>query len=160
MKIYHTPLLKEVAVRGFTLIELMISVAIVGILAAVGFSLYETYTIRGQVSEGFVLVEGLKTAVVENYQNTGIFPANNASIGIGTIQGKYIGSIVSSGNTTQDVLTVNYSSHAPQSSNISIDGGTVTFTATPSSDGSIQWVCTPDGTIILQKYVPSNCTGP
>ncbi|EMR8732980.1 pilin [Neisseria gonorrhoeae] len=68
--------------KGFTLIELMIVIAIVGILAAVALPAYQDYTARAQVSEAILLAEGQKSAVTEYYLNNGIWPENNASAGV------------------------------------------------------------------------------
>ncbi|HFC6216030.1 TPA: pilin, partial [Neisseria meningitidis] len=79
--------------KGFTLIELMIVIAIVGILAAVALPAYQDYTARAQVSEAILLAEGQKSAVTEYYLNHGIWPANNSSAGVASsseIKGKYV----------------------------------------------------------------------
>ena len=79
--------------QGFTLIELMIVVAIIGILAAIAIPAYQDYTIRAQVSEGLNLSAGAKAAVTEFFQDQGAFPANNVEAGIetpGNILGKYV----------------------------------------------------------------------
>ncbi|ENX2568151.1 pilin, partial [Neisseria gonorrhoeae] len=79
--------------KGFTLIELMIVIAIVGILAAVALPAYQDYTARAQVSEAILLAEGQKSAVTEYYPNNGEWPANNGAAGVaspGEIKGKYV----------------------------------------------------------------------
>ncbi|EMS1972592.1 pilin, partial [Neisseria gonorrhoeae] len=79
--------------KGFTLIELMIVIAIVGILAAVALPAYQDYTARAQVSEAILLAEGQKSAVAEYYLNNGEWPKNNASAGVANpteIKGKYV----------------------------------------------------------------------
>ncbi|HFA3150177.1 TPA: pilin, partial [Neisseria gonorrhoeae] len=79
--------------KGFTLIELMIVIAIVGILAAVALPAYQDYTARAQVSEAILLAEGQKSAVTEYYLNHGEWPKDNDSAGVAsasTIKGKYV----------------------------------------------------------------------
>ncbi|HEZ2915171.1 TPA: pilin [Neisseria meningitidis] len=79
--------------KGFTLIELMIVIAIVGILAAVALPAYQDYTARAQVSEAILLAEGQKSAVTEYYLNHGEWPGDNSSAGVATsseIKGKYV----------------------------------------------------------------------
>ncbi|ROV13386.1 pilin, partial [Neisseria gonorrhoeae] len=82
--------------KGFTLIELMIVIAIVGILAAVALPAYQDYTARAQVSEAILLAEGQKSAVTEYYLNHGIWPKDNTSAGVASaseIKGKYVESV-------------------------------------------------------------------
>ncbi|HGH0237849.1 TPA: pilin, partial [Neisseria meningitidis] len=82
--------------KGFTLIELMIVIAIVGILAAVALPAYQDYTARAQVSEAILLAEGQKSAVTEYYLNHGIWPGNNSDAGVASstdIKGKYVQSV-------------------------------------------------------------------
>ncbi|EPH8630269.1 pilin [Neisseria gonorrhoeae] len=82
--------------KGFTLIELMIVIAIVGILAAVALPAYQDYTARAQVSEAILLAEGQKSAVTEYYLNHGKWPENNDSAGVASasdIKGKYVKSV-------------------------------------------------------------------
>ncbi|MBH6809517.1 pilin, partial [Neisseria meningitidis] len=80
--------------KGFTLIELMIVIAIVGILAAVALPAYQDYTARAQVSEAILLAEGQKSAVTEYYLNHGTWPSNNSDAGVAStatdIKGKYV----------------------------------------------------------------------
>ncbi|HEZ3915826.1 TPA: pilin, partial [Neisseria meningitidis] len=95
--------------KGFTLIELMIVIAIVGILAAVALPAYQDYTARAQVSEAILLAEGQKSAVTEYYLNHGIWPANNSSAGVATsanIKGKYVKEVeVKNGVVTATMLS-------------------------------------------------------
>ncbi|EMS3255689.1 pilin, partial [Neisseria gonorrhoeae] len=92
--------------KGFTLIELMIVIAIVGILAAVALPAYQDYTARAQVSEAILLAEGQKSAVTEYYLNNGIWPENNGDAGVASpsdIKGKYVESVtVTNGVVTAD----------------------------------------------------------
>ncbi|MBJ7798416.1 pilin [Neisseria meningitidis] len=95
--------------KGFTLIELMIVIAIVGILAAVALPAYQDYTARAQVSEAILLAEGQKSAVTEYYLNHGEWPANNSSAGVATstdIKGKYVQKVeVKNGVVTATMLS-------------------------------------------------------
>ena len=82
--------------QGFTLIELMIVVAIIGILSAIAIPAYQEYTVRAQVSEGALLADGVKTALAEYYHSSGRPPSTNASAGLpssGSISGKYVDSV-------------------------------------------------------------------
>ncbi|ENZ8765756.1 pilin, partial [Neisseria gonorrhoeae] len=93
--------------KGFTLIELMIVIAIVGILAAVALPAYQDYTARAQVSEAILLAEGQKSAVTEYYLNHGEWPENNDKAGVASsptdIKGKYVKSVtVAKGVVTAD----------------------------------------------------------
>ena len=139
--------------RGFTLIELMIVVAIIGILAAVAVPMYLDYTVRSQISDGLRLASGAKNAVTEFFQDRGAMPTDNTQAGMslaGEIQGKYVTS-VSVGN--QDgVITVTYGNDA----NVVIAGETVTLTADTTRAGSVQWVCDSGG-VIEDKHLPAAC---
>ena len=140
--------------QGFTLIELMIVVAIIGILAAIAIPAYQDYTIRAQVSEGLNLSAGAKAAVTEFFQDQGAFPANNIEAGIETptnIQGKYVANVTVANN----VITVSYSNAGNQSANAAINGLDLTLTAT-NNQGSVSWACA-GGTGLQPKWLPAAC---
>ena len=138
--------------KGFTLIELMITVAIVGILAAVALPAYQNYTIRAQVSEGFILSGSVQTAVVEKYAQTGAYPITLAGIGMTVAPtGKYTSGVTLGAN---GVITVTYGAGA----NTKVNGGTVILTPTDDGQGNIHWKCTTDGIKVTTIYVPYSCT--
>ncbi|MFW3411043.1 pilin [Neisseria meningitidis] len=122
--------------KGFTLIELMIVIAIVGILAAVALPAYQDYTARAQVSEAILLAEGQKSAVTEYYLNHGIWPGDNSSAGVAsssTIKGKYVKSVeVKNGVVTATMLSSGV--------NKEIQGKKLSLWA-KRQDGSVKWFC-------------------
>jgi len=136
---------------GFTLIELMIVVAIIGILAAIAIPAYQDYTIRSQVSEGLSLAAGAKTTMAEFYNNKGSFPGSNASAGLATntsIKGKYVTQVDVGG--TQGQIQITYGNDA----NSKISGDILILSAITNS-GSVEWTC--KSTTIDPKYLPTNC---
>mgnify|MGYP003138437692 CR=1 FL=1 len=135
--------------KGFTLIELMIVVAIIGILAAVAIPAYQDYTIRSQVSEGMSLAAGAKTAVAEFYNQTGAFPTANASAGLAG-KASIVGAYVTEVDASSGTITIKYGNDA----NSNITNDTLVLSATDSG-GSLEWNCKP-GTIET-KYVPTSC---
>nr|WP_101125007.1 pilin [Neisseria meningitidis] len=122
--------------KGFTLIELMIVIAIVGILAAVALPAYQDYTARAQVSEAILLAEGQKSAVTEYYLNHGEWPDGNSNAGVAsssTIKGKYVEKVeVAKGVITATMLSTGV--------NNEIQGKKLSLWA-KRQNGSVKWFC-------------------
>lgn len=139
--------------KGFTLIELMIVVAIIGILAAVALPAYQDYTARSQLSEPITLADGVKNGVTEYWTNNGSFGTSNESVGLpsaASISGKYTKSV---GVTAQGIITATVKS---QSVAKGIGGETLIFSAVTSA-GSISWKCKAGATTLKEKFLPSAC---
>ncbi|HFA4490247.1 TPA: pilin, partial [Neisseria gonorrhoeae] len=122
--------------KGFTLIELMIVIAIVGILAAVALPAYQDYTARAQVSEAILLAEGQKSAVTEYYLNHGEWPKDNTSAGVASsssIKGKYVQKV----EVAKGVVTAQMASTGV---NKEIKGKKLSLWAR-RQDGSVKWFC-------------------
>jgi len=133
--------------KGFTLIELMIVVAIIGILAAIALPAYQDYTKRSHVSEGLTLAGSAKAAVAEYYSSQGAMPASNAAAGLAAatdIKGNAVTSVTVG---TNGIITVVYNSKVD-------DAKTVVLTPTVTS-GGITWTC--NAGTVDDKYLPSNC---
>ncbi|ENY4691772.1 pilin, partial [Neisseria gonorrhoeae] len=122
--------------KGFTLIELMIVIAIVGILAAVALPAYQDYTARAQVSEAILLAEGQKSAVTEYYLNHGKWPENNDSAGVASAS-KIIGKYVKQVEVKNGVVTATMK---PSGVNKEIQGKRLSLWA-KRQDGSVKWFC-------------------
>jgi type IV pilus assembly protein PilA len=137
---------------GFTLIELMIVVAIIGILAAVAIPQYQNYVARAQVAEALSLASGAKVAVAEYFNTNGTFPADNTEAGLSDaddISGKYVESVAVSGAA----ITALFSSTDAHSN---LRGGEMTLTAVDNG-GSIAFACTSTGSTDITAYLPSSC---
>jgi type IV pilus assembly protein PilA len=161
--------------KGFTLIELMIVVAIIGILAAIAIPAYQDYTIRSQVTEGLNLAGALQTGVAEAYANTGVWPATIVEAGGTAAQlpgGKYAGSV----NIANGTITITYGLIGAfgAQANANILGATLLLQPTLSANNDVIWNCglkAPIGaqpatgpnsppantSTVLPKYLPQSC---
>jgi type IV pilus assembly protein PilA len=152
--------------KGFTLIELMIVVAIIGILAAIAIPAYQDYTIRAQISEGLALSSGAKASIGEAYSQTGVMPDTRTLAGLSAAatdtQGKYVSSVdVDVGG----IIVLTYGNKA----NAQIAGQTLQLTPYIQADGGIAWRCggadAPPGAVsgaysagsVTTKYMPASC---
>jgi type IV pilus assembly protein PilA len=132
--------------QGFTLIELMIVIAILGILIAIANPAYQDYTIRAKISEGLNIATAAKLGVAETRQSSAAMPTTNAAAGLGTIASTYVTSVlVGAGGG----ITILYQAIDPK-----VNGGTIVLVPT-LKDNSVQWSCN-TGTVKPQ-YRPSTC---
>lgn len=160
--------------KGFTLIELMIVVAIIGILAAIAIPAYQDYTIRAKVTEGLSLAASAKTAIEETYQNDGFMPSvgngaaspNSFGLSLATsIAGKYVASVTVTGGT--GLITILYQ---PKGLGGTADGTKLTLMPYTITGGNMVWTCgyaglvvgaqtfaPAPGTTTPAKYLPANC---
>jgi len=136
--------------HGFTLIELMIVVTIIGILAAIAIPAYQNYTIRAQVAEGLTLAAGAKVAVGEFFLEHGAWPTDNAQAGLADkhdIRGKYTEHM----SVEDNVIEIKYGFDA----HAAIFNEKIKLTAA-DNDGSIEWACSSDG-VIRPEHLPAAC---
>ncbi|MGH8261363.1 MAG: pilin [Steroidobacteraceae bacterium] len=155
--------------QGFTLIELMIVVAIIGILAAIAIPAYQDYTVRAQVTEGLNLADAVKTGVAEYYANSGAWPTAMSQIGDDSDpSGKYATDLTLSTGTIQITFG--------GESNKNINGSTLLLQPRLSQNGDVVWLCGQNqgtglnltdpttgtataatGSTVANKYLPQSC---
>lgn len=136
-------------IKGFSLIELMIVIAIIGILAMIAIPAYQDYITRARITEGIQLATAAKTAVVEYQQSMGDFPSDNAQAGLpDTITSQYVASIKVE---KEGIIDIIYN----QKSGVGTDNQ-IQFVP-KAENGVISWNCNGAGTTVLKKYLPAIC---
>jgi type IV pilus assembly protein PilA len=137
--------------RGFTLIELMIVVAIIGVLASIAIPAYQDYTIRSQVAEGLTLAGGAKNAISTYVADRGRWPSDNSVAGVAT-DVDILGTYVTKVTITDGVIDVEYGRRA----HAAINGMAIQLSPTTHA-GSVEWNCASVAAEIADKHLPSAC---
>jgi len=127
--------------KGFTLIELMIVVAIIGILAAIAIPAYQDYTIRSQVSEGLSLAGAAKAAVAESYSQTGQAPVNRMLAGMSNLETETNGKYVSQVLVTNGTITITYGGTQANAKITNAASNQLSLTPYQTPDASVTWKC-------------------
>ncbi|MES1266009.1 MAG: pilin [Variovorax sp.] len=164
--------MKRTVQQGFTLIELMIVVAIIGILAAVALPAYQTYTVKAKVSEVMLAASQCRTTVSEVYQTGSVLPsANSWGCEAASSTSKYVNKVATDGNGAVSVTLSSDPGLSGAASTvltlIPANSGKTALTATTATVGStqvFQWVCgstslSPTTSTALSKYLPGSCRG-
>ena len=136
---------KSMMQKGFTLIELMIVAAIIGILAAVAIPAYQDYTKRAHVAEGLLLASGVKSAVTEHFASEGVWPDSSLAAGIGILSGNAVKSVTV--NKGEIIILFNVKV---------VDNAKLLLKPTVNDNFLITWKCIA-GVGMLSKYLPANC---
>ena len=141
--------------RGFTLIELMIAVAVISILAAIAVPTYLDYTVRAKISEALNIVSAAKTSITEYYISQGTLPSNATQAGVPNLSTNYIDSIGYGRTGNSGQITVTLSNNVGGDAN----GKSLTITTTPDANGALlTWTCaTASSNGVAAKYLPANC---
>ena len=141
--------------KGFTLVEMMIVVAVVAILAAIAIPLSVNYATTAQGAEGYVLADGVKSAIAFHYNRFGRWPTNNIAAGVAmasSISGSYVKSVTIRSGNQGSLITVLFKSQgvakALRNKNL--------YLSASGTGGSVKWECQVDSTN-MYKYVPSDC---
>jgi len=135
--------------QGFTLIELMIVVAIIGILAAVAIPAYQDYTKRAHVTEGLSLASASKTAVTEFFNSKGTLPPTNLSAGVAT-PASINGNAVTSVTVTNGLIAILYTSK--------VDAAAILNLSPITGVGGVKWTCKAQNPLVLKaQWLPSSC---
>lgn len=137
--------------NGFTLIELMMTMAVIGVLSSLSYWFYKIYVIKAQIIEGLSLSQQAQRLVNDYKDSTGEWPANSSDLYLNSINGKYVTSVEVSSGSTPSVIVVTFGNQA----NLEIAGKTVLMTATPHLEGNVSWVCS-RGTIDA-LFLPGVC---
>ena len=140
--------------KGFTLIELMIVVAIIGILAAVALPAYQDYATRAKVSEVVLAASGARTTVAEAYAANNAFPASASAAGITSQSSKYVKSVSYAVGTASDAIIT-----AIAQGDSRIDGKGLELRGVADANGVVVWTCraATTGTAMDSKYLPATC---
>lgn len=150
----HTPVASTVPAResGFSLIELMIVLAIIAILASMALTSYVDYQIRAKASSGLVLAGAAQLGVSETYASSSVFPISNAEAGVPdptSIVGEYVTSVAISDTPSPGSITVTYRQFSR------VNNGDTLLLIPSGTSGSLQWTCTSGS--MEPRYLPSTC---